>query len=672
MMNTSIKFIALLLLGTVCFAPAFTQNKKRVNVDRADKMQFNKQIVANANRLIGNVKITHEDIIMYCDSAYSYSDTNMVDAFGNVHIIKSDTINLYAEFVNYNGDTKWSIAEQDVRLVNKQTTLSTDKLNYDMAANIGYYDNYGTLVDSTNTLHSKIGEYYANEDKAFFKKEVDGQTPDYRMLSDTLIYSPSTGITTIVGPTTCYNLTDTLYASEGFYNTKTGYSELHNYPMIHTKGQHVTASSIFFHQSTSDGIAVGDASIQDYEQSIIVKGNRIKYNDRKQESFVTDSAHVLLYSNVDTLYMHADTLQTFQDTIPDQKIILGYYGVQFFRKDIQGKCDSTAYFSADSTLRLFHEPVVWSQTNQLSSDYMEMLLLDSVHQEFHLDNNSFIIAQEDSVRFNQIKGRDMIGYIANRELHRIDVDGNGQSLYYAHDSNGLIGLNKAVGSKIGINLAQSKVHKITFYTNPDGQLVPPFLIAEQDRKLDHFNWQVDIRPQSIYDIFLSATQKADTAYRKAVAAKIKEYKQHKAPYTIADYPKPIATPFRQRRQHAPEAQVEQDKVLTQDPLLDEEFESIEDSLTVDENIADAIVDLDEGSNPAKLDEENQTNKSRKELRIEKRKKRKAQRIEKRRLRKEERKRKRAERKARKLAERKAKWNEPQTKKQIVYDTYENN
>ncbi|MFV0555172.1 MAG: OstA-like protein [Mangrovibacterium sp.] len=544
-MNKSLKYFSFTLLALLICPSIFAQNKKRVNIERADKMQFNKQIVANAQRLIGNVMITHEDIVMYCDSAYAYSDTNMVDAFGNVHIIKSDTLNLYARFVNYNGDSQWAIAERNVRLINKNTTLTTDVLNFDMLANIGYYDDYGTLVDSTNVLHSRIGEYHANTDQAYFKQEVDGQTPDYRILSDTLVYSPSTGVATLMGPTTCYNEKDTLYASKGFYDTQNNYAELHNDPIVKTENQCVMANSIYLYQETDDGLAVGDASIQDYNQKVIVKGNRIKYNDQRQESLVTDSAHALLYSNIDTLYMHADTLRTFQDTIPDQKIVIGYYGVQFFRQDLQGKCDSTAYFSADSTLRMYQLPVVWSDNNQLSADYMEMIITDSIHQEFHLSNNSFIIAREDSVRFNQIQGRKMIGYIIHKELKRIDVDGNGQSIYYAYDSNGLLGLNKAMGSKIGINLEQNKVSRIAFYSNPDGQLIPPFMVGEQDRKLANFDWQDAIRPRSIYDIFLTPEQKNDTIYRAQVAAKIRNYGKRKPQFQIEDYPIPIGIPFKE-------------------------------------------------------------------------------------------------------------------------------
>jgi hypothetical protein len=46
---------------------------------------------------------------------------------------------------------------------------------------------------------------------------------------------------------------------------------------------------------------------------------------------VTDSALFMMYSEKDTLFLHADTLRTMPDTIPDEKLIKAYYGTRFFR-----------------------------------------------------------------------------------------------------------------------------------------------------------------------------------------------------------------------------------------------------------------------------------------------------------------------------------------------------
>ena len=500
-MNRKINYSKFILLLLLLPTFAFAQTKKKVIIEQADYLQFDQKIIANAQRLIGNVILSHNNIRMWCDSAYSYTDTNLVDAFGHVHILKDDTLHLYSDFLNYNGDTKWAVAIGHVRLVNKATTLTTDSLDFDMARNVGYYDNYGTVKDSTSTLYSKIGEYYANENLAYFKTEVEVLSENYTLESDTLIYNTNNKVVSIVGPTTIRDDETDLYAESGFYNTITGDAELYKNPIITGKEQKVNADSIFYEKTTGNGRAIGNACIEDFKNRMIVKGNRIVYNDQKETAMATDSAHLLMYSEKDTLYLHADTLRSVPDTIPDEKLIQAYFHVKFFRDDMQGKCDSMVYWSKDSTIQLFKEPVIWSGNNQMTSDYIEMITQSNAPDLVKMKQNSFIIAMEDSAMYNQIKGRNMLGYIRNNELYKIDVDGNGQSVYYARDDNGIIGLNKAQSSNIEIYLDSSKVNKIVFIKSPDGQLLPLIDISEEEKELPGFHWYEAIRPKSVEDIF---------------------------------------------------------------------------------------------------------------------------------------------------------------------------
>ena len=126
-------FVLLLLILLPSFLSA--QTKKKVEIEQAEVMQFDEKIIANAHRLLGDVIIRHQNIRMWCDSAYSYTNANMVDAFGHVQILKDDTLHLDANFVNYNGDTKWAEAYGNVKLINKSVELSTDTLHYDMRNN---------------------------------------------------------------------------------------------------------------------------------------------------------------------------------------------------------------------------------------------------------------------------------------------------------------------------------------------------------------------------------------------------------------------------------------------------------------------------------------------------------------------------------------------------------
>lgn len=500
-MNPKIRYSKLILLLLLLPVFSLAQTKKQVNIEQADFLEFNERIIANAQRLIGNVIITHENIRMWCDSAYSYTDTNMVDAFGHVHILKDDTLHLYSDFLNYNGDAKWAIAIGNVRLINKTTTLTTDSLEFDMDRNVGYYDDYGTVVDSSSTLYSKIGEYYANENKAYFKTEVEVLSDNYTLTSDTLIYDTKTRVISIVGPTNIRDEENNIYAERGFYNSDSGDVELYRNPEVLGKEQKINADSIFYNKTTGDGRAIGNARIEDFKNRMIVKANRVVYNDQTEISMATDSAHFLLYSEKDTLFLHADTLKSVPDTIPEEKLVMAYFDVQFFREDMQGKCDSMVYWSMDSTIQFFHDPVIWSDNNQMTADYIEMVTQTTAPDLVRMEQNAFIVAMEDSGMYNQIKGRNMLGYIRDNELYKIDVDGNGQSVYYARDDEGIIGLNKAQSSSIVIHLDSSKVSRIVFIKSPDGQLLPLINIPDEDKELPGFQWYDAIRPKRMEDIF---------------------------------------------------------------------------------------------------------------------------------------------------------------------------
>ena len=556
-----------LLIGFLAFSGnTQAQNRKKVEILRCDLLDHNDRIVANADRLLGNVNITVDGALMWCDSMYSYTN-NSVDAFGNVHIVRGDTLNMYADFIHYDPATKLAKARRNVKLIDKQVTLTTDSLDYSMTNDMASYNYSGTVKDSTNVLKSIIGQYYVNQKKAYFKTKVDGVTKDYKIKSDTLIYFTDTKKVFIEGPTTIFNEKDTLYAEYGWYDSMKSYARLTKKPKIWNAKQRVKADSIYYDKGNGEGLAMGHARIQDIENSIIVVGNRVKYNDITKIASATDSAVLIQYSKTDSLFLHADYLRTMPDTIPskkpvpdkklpknpfikrtvpdslslasknpellafqklhkdslssgkligdtlrtdtlgtkppkDARLVLAYHKVRFFRDDMQGKCDSLAYWSKDSTIQMFTHPVIWSDKNQISANYIEMINKSKDPDVIRMNDDAFIISMEDdSLRFNQIKGKNMIGFVRNNELHKIDVSGNGQSNYYARDKNGVIGLNNAESSNITIYMNKGKVKKIAFIKSPDGELKPLGQLEEGDKLLPGFNWQAELRPKNKEDIF---------------------------------------------------------------------------------------------------------------------------------------------------------------------------
>jgi len=472
-----------------------------VEILGAGSLEANERIASNAQRLIDTVRIRHKNILMWCDSAYTYTGTNRVDAFGRVHIKQDDTLHLYADKVFYDGDISFARAWGNVKLINKSTTIFTDTLDYDLAANISYYNDSGKIVDSTTTITSIIGKYVINDDMLFLFKDVVAVNEKFTMNSDTVSYNTETKRIFINGPTTIRDSANTLYTENGWYDSNTGESELLKKPVISNEKQNIAADYIRYSKETKSGKAHGSVRITDIENSSVIMGNIAEYNDLLETAMVTDSAVYMNYNESDTLYLHADTLRTVPDTIPDEKIVFAYYKVRFFRTDIQGICDSMVYFTRDSIIQLHKFPVLWSEIHQLSADLIEMKQFSDAPDELHLSRNSFIISEQDSNKFDQIKGKEMVGYIVNKKLNNIEVNGNGQTLYYARDKEKIIGLNRAESSKISIRFKGGKINTISFLKAPEGELKPMLELKEEDKKLKGFDWKIYLRPLSKYDIF---------------------------------------------------------------------------------------------------------------------------------------------------------------------------
>jgi hypothetical protein len=506
--SNNLKYKLLVFLLFLVFVTN-AQEKKEVQILNA---QIGESVANNKNaqRLVGDVKIQHKDILMWCDTAYTYTGTNRVDAFGHVHINQGDTLHLYARKIFYDGDISFAQAVDSVKLENKTTTLFSDTLDYDLESNIGYYDDYGKIIDSLNVLTSLIGKYFVNDDMVHFYEDVEGYSDNYTLSSDTLYYNTVTGRISIVGPTTIRDSANTLYAESGWYDTNTGEAELQKNPVVSNQKQMLKADYIEYNDENGDGKAKGAVQIEDFENQIIVTGLNADYNETFEIATVTDSAIFMMYSENDTLYLHADTLKTVPDTLEGEKIITAYYNVRFYRTDIQGICDSLVYYSRDSLVQMHNQPVIWSEIHQLSADLIEMQQTTDAPDELHLQNNSFIISKQDSNRFDQIKGKNMTGYIINNELDNILVDGNGQTLYYARETEDeIIGLNRAESSNISIQFKEGKIFKIVFLKQPEGQLKPMFQLSEEEKRLSGFDWKIDLRPLTRYDIFPREESKKD-------------------------------------------------------------------------------------------------------------------------------------------------------------------
>lgn len=521
--KTTVLFRLILLIPVLsaliqAIQPQDQKNKRRIDIENADIYTYDEKIKANAERLIGNVRFRHNNVLMYCDSAYSYRDSNMVDAFGKVHIIQGDTLNLYGNKIKYNGDTKLAKVRGNVKLVDKSITLTTDALDFDMATNIGYYYTGGKIVDTSNVLTSIIGKYYSNDNLFFFKDSVVLTNKDFILRADTLKYNSKTERAFIVGPTT---ITGTkkggvLYSESGWYDTKKNLAELYKASKITNKDQILEGDTLFYDRETGNGRGRHRVVLTDTTNKVVIKGKFGIYNENSKIAYVTDSAMLIQYGKKDTLYMHADTLQTIPDSSAikkqivkdtttvkkkDPKLFFAYRKVRFYKSDLQGECDSLSYHMKDSIIYMFYDPVLWSQKNQMTAERIQYISKNPPPDIARLEKDAFIIMSEDSIKFNQISGKLIVGHIFNGKLRNADVNGNAQTLYYLKDKDKYTGMNRLLSSKINLHLIDNKIDTIRFFPKPEGKTIPMKELKPLDTRLGGFVWRESERPIDHNDLY---------------------------------------------------------------------------------------------------------------------------------------------------------------------------
>jgi lipopolysaccharide export system protein LptA len=503
-MTNGLKYIILILLLLVGSLSLYAQEaKKKIKILHADRLTFKKGVSNDAQRLIGNVKLDHEGAIMDCDSAYLF-ENNSLEAYNNVKINQGDTIFLYGDTLYYNGNTGVAKVRGDVTLIDKDMTLTTNFLDYNLKTNVSDYYKRGKIVskENNNVLESNRGIYVASEKMLYFRDSVSLVNPEYTMLSDTLQYHTETEIAYFFGPTTITGDSMFIYCENGWYDTKNDISQFGINAYIINKEQTLYGDSIFYNKNLGYGEVFRNVLVVDTINKFNINGDYALYREQEGSSIVTGNTLFTQFMEDDTLYLHADTLIGVKDSATNKNIIYAYYNTRFFKNDLQGVCDSLIFSDPDSLIKMFTKPILWSDENQISGDYIEILTYDSKVHQMDVFGSSFIISQADTFGFNQIKGKDLTAYFKDGEIHKIHIVGNGQTLYFAaEEEQEPFGVNKGECSEMFVYIEDKKMQKINFMKSPTATLYPLDDLKENDLFLNDFLWHIKKRPLDRYDIF---------------------------------------------------------------------------------------------------------------------------------------------------------------------------
>jgi len=301
------------------------QQRTKIILDRSESGTSNNAL--NVSYLKRPV-FRHDNATLTCDSAVFYQDKNIFEAFNNVHINQGDTINIYSDHLIYDGNTKVAHLTSNVKMIDKESVLTTNTLDYNMGTKVGTYIEGGKIVNKDVTLTSKNGYYFSNSRDAYFRYNVVVVTPQSRITSDTLRYNTLTNWAYFYGPTNIKGKGDNLYTENGAYNTKTEYAYFGKKNLYTNASKSLKGDSLYYDGIAGYGKAVRNIVFKDTSDKTVLYGQLGYYYKKDERAVVTKNAYVGMGTKdsikvnkkmvPDSIWMGADTLETqmvFQKTL---------------------------------------------------------------------------------------------------------------------------------------------------------------------------------------------------------------------------------------------------------------------------------------------------------------------------------------------------------------------
>jgi lipopolysaccharide export system protein LptA len=509
-------------------SPIPADSSNIVRIVKADRLTMVKVDSASERYILaGRVQLRQGNTLFYCDSAVKDERTNLVEAFGNIHINDGDTIHTYAQYLRYPGDTRVATLKRKVRLTDGKGVLTTEELQYDVNTGVGTYEKGGKVVNGSTVLTSREGQYFSDTREVVFRKDVVLKDPEYDMTTDTLLYSIDREVATFVSPTDINDGRTRIRTRSGYYDLKTGSAQFGSRPVIQDSTQQVIADDIRYDKRKGSGTAEGNVLYRDTAQGVTILAGLTEFNNETKEVTASRKPVMILRQDNDSIYVSADTLKSLaildssafkrnpgklsqgkgaasdesgRDTV---RTLLAYHRVRIFSDSLQGVCDSLAYSTSDSVFRFFRDPILWARESQLSGDTILLYTKNRKPERILVLEKGFSVNKTPESFFNQLRGNTLNGIFKDGSIDYLRAKGNAESLYYLQDEDSsYFGLNYAKADAISMYFRDKELKRVSWVNGVEGTTYPIRQIPDDKRRLRDFQWQEAKRPKSRYELFL--------------------------------------------------------------------------------------------------------------------------------------------------------------------------
>ena len=496
--------------------------------------------VANTLESFGNVHINDSDSVHIYSQYLRYMGIEKKALLTKKVRLTDKKSTLTTENLTYDVNLKLGTYLYGGKLVNKKTTLTSTEGNYyGDTKDIYFYKNV-LLVQPDGTIKTDSLQYNTTTDVSTF-------------ISPTVIKDKK-GLT--------------IKTREGFYDIKKKIANLYKRSIIEDSTFSITADEIAIDSLNGLSEFRGNAVYRskDKEQGFDMIANNIKTNNKRSTILATQIPLLIIKQGSDSIFITADTLfsgrvidllktkkvpnvrpvpvdtslkkemtkaaikdttkttaakpvlkkgnsKTIADSVKLKleppvdstlKYFEAYNHVKIFSDSLQAVGDSLFFSGQDSVFRLFDNPILWAQENQISGDTIYLFLKNKKPERLYVFENALSISKVDSSNyFNQVRGNSINAlFDSTGQVHFLTAKGSAENIYYAQDEQKrFVGVNKNSADLIEINFLEGKPKRVKFINNLEGNLLPMRGKTNHDElKLKSFNWQDKLRPKSKFDI----------------------------------------------------------------------------------------------------------------------------------------------------------------------------
>ena len=499
-------FKGLFALLFLCFTLA-SIGQKKVEILNTEEVIFDEAKYGKNQFLKGNVKLKHEGTIMYCDQA-QITPGNDIIARGNVKFNQGDTLFMYGDECDYWGELGEASLRHNVKIIDKKVKLEGPEAKYLRHSSHAFYTKRSriTIFETGDYIESNKGNYFSNENLVLFVDSVVFTGSDGQVFTDSLRYNTETNIARFLTPTKAIrDDSSSFFAQKGIYYRETKNASFFGFVNAADSSNYIYADSLWYSDTLKRIELYQNVFIQDTVNDWAIKSDYAEYyKELDSASFPILNQLQFLSNKTDTTFIKTDSLTAYSKD--GNRYLEAFGDIKIFGKEFQGLCKKLKYSQSDSLLTLFTEPVLWNGNSQITGTKIDMVLGKDGIERMDIPKSSFITEKVDSIRYNQIKGRELSAYFKNGDINNIVIKGNGEAIYYAFDeksdSTGVIlektfiGVNQSQCSDMEVimKLDGGGIANIRFLTKPDNKLTPAVKSLGQEFVLDGLQWLGNVKP----------------------------------------------------------------------------------------------------------------------------------------------------------------------------------